>query len=174
MRLRRRWLALGVPAALAALVFAALAASSAAAAAVPHVKNAARSSDCEEIELGTTKLYIVGNGVNKPVSLSSTGDCFTLKYKFTYAGNTGYEYQNQYGHCMFLNDTSFAIELGAACKDGDTSEMFFGYGYSGGWYFSVEYDEGDLLMYAENSCDAGSGVAMGSSLQCIRWNFPSG
>ena len=86
MRPLRIWLALAVPAALAALVLAAVpAASKARAAAAPQVKGVVEIhpglvKDCEYISnTGAGGSEIVGHGPGNPVSLTYTGaSCFDL------------------------------------------------------------------------------------------------
>jgi hypothetical protein len=153
MRLHSRWLAVAVPAALAALVFGGTAASPAPVAAAPHVTAASVTGarpqgvvhiihrglvkDCEYIESGTSDYYIEGHGVNEPVSLTTgPGSCFDLYNSFSYpivspltgkdVTATVYQYQDLSGHCLWQNDTSFELELGVACNASDTSEDFFG------------------------------------------------
>jgi hypothetical protein len=171
MRSLRKWLALTVPAALAAMVMG----CAAPAAPARHVNGAAAAAPqvngvfhihrgfvkyCEDIELGDSGLYISGNGVNEPVTLQSTGNCFSLYNSFPYTivspltgkevTTTVYQYQNGDGHCLWQNDTSFELELGVACNASDTSEDFFGIPGSnadyGGWL-------GPALCRAWRACD---------------------
>jgi hypothetical protein len=109
MRSRRRWLALGVPAALATLVVGAALAGAAPAATARHANDTAAAAphvnglvhivhrglvkDCENIEVNNLGamlgLYITGNGVNVPVTIepdpsSDPGrTCFNLYNSFT-------------------------------------------------------------------------------------------
>jgi len=174
MRPLRKWLALAVPAALAALVAGAVPAASAApATTASHVKEAAAAAphvngvlhvihrglvkDCEYIESGISDYYIEGHGVNEPVSLTAgPGSCFNLynEYSYNIGGGvtaTVYQYQDLSGHCLWQNDTSYELELGVACNASDTSEDFFGlpgsYAAFGGWLVSVVADWAKGLKY---------------------------
>jgi hypothetical protein len=156
MRSRRRWLALGVPAALAALVVGAALAGAAPAATARHANDTAAAAphvnglfhivqrgfvkDCELIAIAPSSegLYITGNGRNTPVTLhySSSANCWSLYNKFTikiyspFNGDlvtaTGYQYQNEHGSCLWQNTTSGQLETGVACNSSDTAEDFYG------------------------------------------------
>jgi hypothetical protein len=187
-RPHRIWLALAVPAALAALVATVPAASSAPAATALHgrgVATAPRASDgvrivqrglvhdCEYIsnyyEFG---LEIAGNGVNEPASLvAAPGNCFNLYNEFTWDGYTGYEYQNGLGHCLWQDDG--VIELGAACKANHENEEFFGAKYySGvGWLVSNRFLGTGSYMYAPGCGTAELDFGLGGQ-DCEYWNFP--
>jgi hypothetical protein len=194
MRPQRKWLALAVPAALATLV--AVAAPASAAPAAPQmnggvVHHAATATDCEYIENYADDYGIAGNGVNTPVTLHTTGQCFTPMFEFTvltfntsgqevYAN--GWEYQNSTGHCLW-NDGG-TIETGAACKTGHPNEEFYGIPGShseyGGWLVANVTDtpSGTLpgvYMGANGDCEVGSDIIMGvGDSTCNLWNFPSG
>jgi hypothetical protein len=208
MRRPRRWLALVVPAALAALLMG----CAAPAAPAPHADGVATLHvqhrfrlihihpglvrDCEDIELrfdgSPTGLYIAGNGAQEPVTLKTTGSCFTLVHEFTeenyldpvtatYETSNGWQYQAD-GHCLWMNDKSYELELGAACNASDTSEDFYSlagsyYGY-GGWIVSVSYLAPDMEIGSTNvSCDASGQHVYVKSLYnefCYVWNFPNG
>jgi hypothetical protein len=223
MRSRRRWLALGVPAALAALVVGAALAGAApaatarhanvTAAAAPHVNGLVHIvhrglvKDCEYIEVnnGGTPLglYITGNGVNVPVTIepdpsSDQGrTCFDLYNSFTITiispftnqdvKATGYQYQNLNGRCLWQNDTTGKLEVGAPCNATDTSEDFYAipgsYALYGGWQWTDEfespatsppsYPEGYFGVVAVGgACNAGADVVPNGS--CGLWNFPQG
>jgi hypothetical protein len=190
----RKWLALAVAAASAALVVAAVlpGAAPAATAAAPHANGIVRIvhrglvRDCEYIENSPdeTDADIVGNGVNKPVTLTyGTPACFNLynEFHYSYDGKTftGYQYQNTAGHCLWSNNTSHIIELGVACNSTDTSEDFFAlpgsYAAYGGWVVSdVAEWPGDYLMDSP-VCEQYAEVAMQvAGPTCPYWNFPSG
>jgi hypothetical protein len=116
-----------------------------------------------------SNLAIAGDGVNNPVFLEATGNCFHTLNKFTWSGHTGYEYQNGDGHCLW-NDGG-TIELGAACKAGHTNEEFFGFDYvSGGWVMGNVTDGSNDIMNAPD-CAVGSEVTMGPTGICQLWNF---
>lgn len=195
MRSRRRWLAVAVPAALAALVAGAVLAGAAPAPA-SHVNRAAALQlnhvrivqrglvrDCEYIDAGG--IQIEGEGVNNPVAMEfPPASCFNLYNKFTITivspltGNdvmaTGYEYQNLAGHCLW--DNNGTIDMGEACAAGHTREMFYGIPGSqsayGGWLFSSVYGGEDVYM-ASPGCDPGSDVIMTATVYaCDTWNFP--
>jgi len=154
MRSRHRWLALPVPAALAALaalVFAVPAASSPPAAITRHVNRVAAAAphmnavvhihpgltkDCERIFSTDADGYISGHGVGNPVTIEGTGNCFTLMHEFsvrvddwvtgTTVTATGWQYQNGDGHCLRERNSDWLLELYGACNARDTSEDFFG------------------------------------------------
>jgi hypothetical protein len=174
MRPLRKWLALAVPAALVALVVAAVPASATPAAVAPHA-----SGNCEYIKVFPYGVEIKGGGVNKPVTLTAgVGNCFTLHNKRTWDGYTTYEYQNGAGHCLWQN--AGTIEVGAACKADHPNEEFFGIPGSqseyGGWLFSVVAD-GPYTYMSSDGCDAGAHVFMApdtATIGCDAWNFPRG
>jgi hypothetical protein len=140
------------------------------------------AGDCVLIELTDQKLYITGNGVNKPVSLESPGNCFDLYNEFTTPCGgtkvcTGYEYQNGDGHCLFQNGGT--IDVGAACQAGHPNEEFYGTLYTSGYGWGVSnVAESSEYMYS-SLCETGdndqvhltSGVTFAA---CSNWNFPSG
>jgi hypothetical protein len=179
MRSHRRWLALAVPAALAALVTAVPAASSAATTA-PHVQGAASAAaGCEYISnLDSGGLEIAGNGVNQPVRLvDPPGNCFTRMYEFTSLdGSPGWEYQNGEGHCLWQNDG--VIEVGAACKPNHPNEQFWGVPGTqskyGGWLVSDMFDGTGSYMSTNPGCgiDTNVDMVLGGG-NCPFWNFPS-
>jgi hypothetical protein len=191
MRPHRKWLALAVPAAIAAFVAAAPAASSPPAATAVHGRGVAATAprtsdavrivqrglvhDCEYISnYYAFGLEIAGNGVNEPASLvAAPGNCFNLYNEFTWDGYTGYEYQNGLGHCLWQDDG--IIELGAACKADHPNEEFFGAEYfsSVGWLVSVVALGTGSYMYAPD-CGT-SELYMGLGAQdCEYWTFPQG
>ncbi len=95
--------------------------------------------------------------------------------------STGWQYQNGDGHCLWLNDTSYELELGVACNAGDDSEDFYGLYDShyvwGGWLVSNAYSTALYTMGMEVACPAsGVNVYMQLSPSQTRnlWNFPSG
>jgi hypothetical protein len=194
MRPRRRWLALAVPAALAALVLVVPAVSSPSSAAAPQVKAAPAAAghvtavvhivqrglvkDCEYIENAFSGLLIQANGVNKPVFLSNnSGSCFNLYNKFTTVVGatsvTGYEYQDLSGHCLW--DNGGTIEVGGACQAGHENEEFYGVPpYIDWWHVAVITDGPTVFMGTQGSncisaADAGN-VVMNSG-GCDGWNF---
>jgi hypothetical protein len=174
MRPPRRWLALAVPAAIAALVVA-VPAASAAPAATGH---RALAQDCEYISnLDSGGLEIAGNGVNQPVRLvDPPGNCFTLHNKFTWEGYTTYEYQNGDGHCLWQD--AGVIELGGACAANHPNEEFFGIPGSqskyGGWLISEVHDGTGSYMSTYPGCgiDTNVDMVLGGG-NCPFWNFPS-
>jgi hypothetical protein len=188
-RPRRRWLALAVPAALAALVLAVPAVSSAPSAAAPHVEAAAAPhvkavvhivqrglvKDCVYFQEGNDE-EILGHGVNLAVTMTGgTGNCFNLLNKFTIGpfgttSYTGYEYQNGDGHCLW--DNGGTIDLGAACQAGHPNEEFYGVKYSNGWWtMSVAtVDDPSIQLGLQDQCQAGVHVIIPGD--CGAWNFP--
>jgi hypothetical protein len=115
----------------------------------------------------------VGNGVNKTVTLASTGNCFYRVFSGTvhYLGSTytWYEYQNGAGHCLFANGT--LIDVGAACADNHPNEEFFGVQLvSNGWRWKV--NNGDISLFVDApGCGVGAGVDLSSNPACGVWNF---
>jgi len=200
MRPLRRWLALVVLAVLAALVAGCAPAGSAAPAATGrHVKDVTAAhanggvhlihrglvQDCMYIENGTGIQEIKGNGVNKPVTLTTApGNCFNRVHEFiVFYGTThytGWEYQNVAGHCLF--DNGGTIDVGAACKALHPNEEFFGIPGSqsqlGGWLVSDVTRGPNVYMGApfqlpSLSCGgSGDRVVMSPNLDCNTWNFP--
>jgi len=173
MRPLRRWLALVVPAATAALVIAVPTVSTASAATARHGTEVA-AADCEYISnYYAGGLQIEGNGVNEPVTLVDHGSCFTLTHQFTWHGYTGWEYQDLSGHCLWQDNG--IIEVGAACQANHPNEQFFGYKlYSGqGWKVAVVADGTGSFM-GSGGCSLGQRVNMvpGGDV-CDLWNFPS-
>jgi hypothetical protein len=202
MRSSRRWLVLAVPAALAALaalMFAVPAADSPLAASARQVNSVAAAAphangvvhivrrglvhDCEYIEFSTTILEIAGNGVNKPVTLTTApANCWNLYNKFTVPYGTtvytGYEYQNGDGHCLF--DNGGVIDVGAACKVGHPNEEFFAIPGSqkeyGGWLISDVTRGPSVYMAAQDNADGNCGagdIVDFADDACNTWNFPS-
>ena len=194
MRPHRRWLALAVPAALAALVLAVPAASSPPSAPPAQVKAAAAAAghvtavvhivhrglvrDCEYISNGFSGLEIQGNGVNSPVSITASGNCFNLYNQFTTPCGgtkvcTGYEYQNGDGHCLW--DNGGTIELGAACKAGHPNEEFYGVPPYIDWWQVADITEGPNVFmgtqYSNCITAAGAGHVVMNSAGCDGWNF---
>jgi hypothetical protein len=196
MRPLHKWLALALPAALAAVVAGtAPAANAAQAAAAPNARGAAASApqgkihiihrglvhDCEYIELNVNGLEIKGNGVNNPVTISTPpGNCWNLYNEFTVVYGTtvytGYEYQNGEGHCLW--DDGTVIDVGAACKAGHPNESFFGIVYikGGGWVVGDVTEGPDYYMAAVGCSTSAPYVTMQSQyvLACNIWNFPQG
>ena len=133
-------------------------------------------ADCEYIQFYGADDYISGNGVNAPVTLKTTGNCFSRMYSFPDpAGGTGYEYQNGDGHCLW--DNNGTIEVGAACESGHPREEFYAYNYQNGiagtgWYVT-DMAEANAYMGAVG-CVTGDEVAMATSSSCYLWNFPAG
>jgi|HubBroStandDraft_1064217.scaffolds.fasta_scaffold19707_3 hypothetical protein len=135
-------------------------------------------TDCEYIEAYETGSFIAGNGVNEPVSLKSTGNCFTLMFPFTDPyGKTAYEYQNGDGHCLW--DNGGTVEVGAACQNDHPREQFYGFDYQSGstgleggpgWMVSDMWEQ-NTWMYVQG-CSTGYEV-MGTYPDCDLWNFPS-
>jgi hypothetical protein len=78
-------------------------------------------------------LSIAGAGVNVPVSMQSTGNCFTIVASGTSGGAHWNAYQNGDGHCLWLN--GITIELGNAChSSGHPNEEIWGISFvNGGW-----------------------------------------
>lgn len=147
--------------------------------------------DCVNITSSPAEgLAIAGNGVNKPATLKITGNCFNLYNEFHYSENgltyTGYEYQNGEGHCLWMNQTSYVLELGVACNATDPAEQFFGYQYVGGlgWLWgNVAAANTGLIYYVDSppignsvGCTNGAEVQLVSSAYavCDYWNFPTG
>lgn len=136
--------------------------------------------DCVDIELTESGTYIAGNGVNRPVSLEDSGNCFNLYNEFTYDGHTGYQYQNGDGHCLWVNETSLTLELGVACQAGLSIEDFYGTQYLSGYGWEVSNQAENSRHMFSTQCE-GSGLidevdmTSGSTLAaCSSWNFPSG
>lgn len=191
MRPLRKWLALTAPAALAALmVGVAPAASAAPAAPAPHVNEVIHivhrglvNDQCRYIT-NYAGNAISGNGVNKQVTLKSTGNCFTQHNMFHIILNgktyTGWEYQNGDGHCLWENQTSQHLELGVACQAGNLDESFFGISYYQhlGWVVGVASYGLYALIYNMDAppCHSGSYVDMAPATDtfCPYWNFPPG
>jgi hypothetical protein len=204
MRSPRIWLALGVPAALAALAALALAvpaATSTPAATAQRVNRVAAShvnavvhihpgliKDCELIYSDDAGGYIAGNGVDKPVTIEPKGNCFTLSHEFsvrvddwvtgTTVTATGWQYQNGDGHCLRETNSDWDLELVGACSASDTSEDFFGLPGSlkafGAWVVSDVWDESSMMGF-RNSCGGdGYDVIMSPNAECWLWSFPNG
>jgi hypothetical protein len=145
------------------------------AAALSSHTTAAANTACVYIEWYDTAGEIEGAGVNDPVIMTDApGSCFTLRYKFTTPCGTtvctGYEYQDQSGHCLWDNNRT--VEVGAACGGpGHPNEEFFGVSYLAncGWevsdvtHYPYQMASGDLDG-ATVHMDPGQG-------DC--WNFPS-
>jgi hypothetical protein len=117
---------------------------------------------------------IAGDGVNNPVYLAATGNCFEHLYPFpSPIGGTGYEYQNGYGHCLWWNGTVVGggfVELGAACKPGHPNEEFYGISLGGGGWTVGNVGSGGGVM-DPGYCGVASGVGFDSGSSCDRWNF---
>lgn len=182
----------------AAAIVSALAVSSATAStvepAVTSHPNTTAATDCEYIENYADDYGIAGNGVNTPVTLHTTGQCFTPMFEFsisTYNVNgqavtaNGWEYQNGDGKCLW-NDNG-TIETGAACETGHPNEEFYGIPGSqskyGGWLVANVTDTPagasiTVVMGAKASSgdcgSVGNKVIMAGSGVCNLWNFPSG
>jgi len=190
MRPHRRWLALAVPAALAALVMGCAPAASTTPAVtashvsgVVHIVHRGLVKDCEYItnalasENSDETVAISGNGVNQQVSLKTTGNCFNLYNKFTDKINgvtyTGYEYQNGDGHCLW--DNGRTVEVGGACVAGQKDEQFFGAHLTPGFGWLVS-DAAEGLSYVLNAPDCAFGglvtMTQVSVADCSIWNFP--
>jgi hypothetical protein len=109
---------------------------------------------------------ITGNGVNEPVTLSTTGNCFEIAYNGTFSIWTTHEYQNGDGHCLWNDGGS--IQLGAACKANHPNEEFYGEAYVGGsWTIENVGENTGAYMACE-----GVYVDMVLSGGCGGWNFP--
>jgi hypothetical protein len=214
MRPRRRWLAPGVPAALAVLVMGAALAGAAPAATARHANDTAAAAqhvnglfhivhrglvkDCENIKNNQAGTYIVGNGVNVPVTLQTTAPsgraCFDLYNSFTITiispftnkdvTATGYQYQNLNGRCLFENKTTRELEVGGPCNRADFIEDFYvipgSYALYGAWEWTDEYESPaggypQSLVgapYVSGGCITGDVVEFGAP--CSLWNFPQG
>ena len=197
MRSPRNWLPVAVPAVLAAVMVSVPAASSPVAAgqgkitaaAATHVHGGVRVlhlglvRDCEYIEGGgfDAGQDIAGNGVNRPVTLTSetaAGSCFNLYNAFDYStgGHTykGYEYQDLSGHCLW--DNGGTIEVGAACQAAHPREEFYGIKFTkgDGWTFGDVAEGPGANMAAAYSCSPGYDVFMepAGAQDCDYWNFP--
>jgi hypothetical protein len=152
-----------------------------------HIVRRGLVRDCEDIVNlfateavnGADIIAIAGNGVNEPVTLKLTGNCFNLYNEFTTVYGTtvytGYEYQNGEGHCLWADGAT--VELGAACKAGHPNESFFGVKYNtsaGGWEVA-DVTEGPNYWMDSSGCADGFDVQMVyyTSAYCAIWNFPS-
>jgi hypothetical protein len=187
MRSRRNWLALAVPAALAALVFAVPASASAPfAATAPHVNGVVRIvhrglvKDCEYIKNLDSGEEIEDYGAGEPTStVKPPGSCFNLYNEFHYSTGgktyTGYEYQDTSGHCLW--DNNGQIYLTTACLAGHPREEFYGITYySGvGWLFG-DVEEGPTWEMEQAYCPTYSSgtviMVKAGTGECIYWNFP--
>ena len=154
---------------------AASASAATTAVAVPSHSTAAVSTACVYIQDQAGGLEIEGAGVNNPVTLNRPpASCFTLRYKFTVVYGvttyTGYEYQDQSGHCLW--DNGGYIDVGAACGGpGHPNEEFFGVSYTRGCGWKVaDVTEGPGEIMAGSNAP-GSHVIMAGLGDC--WNFPS-
>lgn len=116
---------------------------------------------------------ITGQGVNNPVDLTSSGNCFHNEHSFTYAGNTGWEYVNGSGHCLWVSGGT--VEVGSSdCVAGHTNEEFVGTSYIGGqgWtVINVTTGVGDQMAPVGCSGTAGAVIMTANPPTCNRWNF---
>ena len=129
-------------------------------------------------------LGIQSNGVGEAVTLNApdTGSCFETRNSFPDpAGGTGYEYQNESGHCLYATEGS-TLEVTSACVSGISQEQFYGvdYGkYGKGWVWYNLYWVQTSVGLSENpavdadGCDEGSQVTVDFYFTCYLWNFPS-
>jgi len=151
-------------------------ASAATAVAQPAVARSSVAEFCYTItNYSSGELSIVGNGVNNPVTLGEIGNCFDQINGFTYQGYTGYEYQNQSGHCLWNNGGT--LEMGAACTAGRANEEFFEtlYTTDEGWFIGNVADGVTGGAVGSPGCTIGSQVQMVTSARdCIVWNFVEG
>jgi hypothetical protein len=188
MRPLRRWLALAVPVAVAALVAGcAPAASSAPSATAPHVKDVAAAAahvkgvveihrglvkDCEYISnTGVGGAEIAAHGPGNPVSLAYTGaSCFNLMHEFHWEGYTGWQYQDLSGRCLY--EKRGVISVGGPCSASDTGEDFFGVRYvkDVGWLVSNVFLGTGSYMYAPSCLTARVDMGLGTH-PCAYWNF---
>jgi hypothetical protein len=151
---------------------------------VVHLVRRGLAKDCVNIQLLDNINYISGNGVNNPVRMEFTGNCFNLYNEFSVPygtkAYTGYEYQNGDGHCLW--DDGGTIELGAACKANHPNEEFFANTWNPGlgWTVSdVTEGPGQVMDVVSNCSSVINGevgmVPANNSTGClgyIYWNFP--
>ena len=122
-------------------------------------------------------LGIQGDGVNNPVHLTATPNCFQVIHQGSYtdpltgAKYTTYEYQNGDGHCLWQN--ALVVELGGACTPGHPNEEFFGYFFvtGDGWIWDT-VATGTGYYADSNTCGSGGEVVLDDYDQCPWWNFP--
>jgi hypothetical protein len=200
MRLHSRWLAVAVPAALAALVFGGTAASPAPVAAAPHVTAASVTGarpqgvvhiihrglvkDCVQIQVGDTIWQILDEGVGVPVMLSTKpASCWNLVNEFStvygYTVYTGYEYQDIRGHCLF-DDGGYITTAAGPCQLANSREEFYGIHYYTSGHYAPGWTVGDLnfgpgwCMATDYVVTGGQDVSMVpcSWTESFFWNFP--
>jgi hypothetical protein len=116
-------------------------------------------------------LYISGNGVNNPVTLTATGNCWEAIFPWPDpVGGTGHEYQNGAGHCLWANGDN--LDVGAACKAGHPNEQFYGSAlYSAGWTVELKNGSGSWCGDALNGPVTLASLSLDPT--CFYWNFPT-
>ncbi len=122
-------------------------------------------------------LGIRGDGVNNPVHLSATPNCFEVIHQGSYTDPltggtyTTYEYQNGDGHCLWQDD--LVVELGGACAAGHPNEEFFGslFVKGDGWIWHTAAT-GVGYYVDSDTCASGDEVTIDDYEQCAWWNFP--
>ena len=169
----RRIALVAAAAAAAMLSFASVASAAPVARAAPSLTSCA-SGWFTISNAGLPGYAITGQGVNLPVLLTTSGNCFETLYPFTYAGETGYEYQNGDGHCLWY-DAGFGdeIQMGAACKPGHPNEEFYAIKYSGGGWTVGNIGASLSDVMDAQYCQTGPSVVMDTAPApaCDKWNF---
>lgn len=168
----RTWIRRAAIAVLPAAALAAFALAVPASAATTHTAALAAAPPCAAgyapITNWNTGASIEGNGVNHPVFLASTGNCFKPLNKFTYSSETGYEYQNGDGHCLWVN--GITVELGGACVAGHVNEEIYSDAYipGEGWTLANVGTASGLIR--PSPCSNGSEVQVLNSSSCGAWS----
>ena len=111
---------------------------------------------------------VAGTGVNNPVNLQSTGNCFKAENPTSTPDGTGYEYVNGDGHCLWVNANT--LEVGANdCANGHPNEVIVGTSHTGaGWTL---LSEANMELLQPNVCGSiGTKVTTQIDLgPCARW-----
>jgi hypothetical protein len=112
---------------------------------------------------------IAGTGVNNPVNLQSTGNCFHAENPVTVSGGTAYEYVNGDNHCLWVNANT--LEVGANdCISGHVNEEIVGELFISGQGWALQsVANGNFLQ--PNVCGSiGTKVTTQASIgSCPRW-----
>ena len=113
---------------------------------------------------------IAGNGVNQPVTIGATGNCFKPMDPNNFGQGTSYCYQNGAGNGLWVNGST--IEVGGACQaSGHPNQQFLGESFIAGegWGLAsigADYNFMQPVVCGEGGSQVHTPASVGS---CPRW-----
>jgi hypothetical protein len=118
---------------------------------------------------------ITGGGVNAPVTVTGSGNCFSAVFSGSSSEGNWNEWQNGAGHCLFNNGGT--LDVGAACAgSGHPNEEMLSPGLSGGGNaFAAVSLVPNFWSTEPHGCTEGSEVGNVNNLNgnCGTWLFSS-